>query len=269
MAYFELSRLRYARYLQSRQGSMEKTKLGSNTPYKRCPSSAPSVRSVPSVEFLGTIEHHPPYPRISWRVKYDAPAPAPVPASVSASASAPSRSPGQERWSYSPEFGLVNPDIIDRMDNVGEVPYHHEGPFDPAYAERNRCSRASPVRALSGSINETFKATPGERIAASVENNCPLDGTALYPSGHTDLRGHKYEYEEGPNMMNDYGNLCVAPAWYVSSSFLSDFVLMHLQRLTDEDFRDDPFYNSPLPEPYAFIWRVIERCRRSCRRRTN
>lgn len=211
MAYFELSRLRYARYLQSRQGSMEKTKLGSNTPYKRCPSSAPSVRSVPSVEFLGTIEHHPPYPRISWRVKYDAPAPAPVPASVSASASAPSRSPGQERWSYSPEFGLVNPDIIDRMDNVGEVPYHHEGPFDPAYAERNRCSRASPVRALSGSINETFKATPGERIAASVENNCPLDGTALYPSGHTDLRGHKYEYEEGPNMMNDYGNFVRCP----------------------------------------------------------
>lgn len=105
----------------------------------------------------------------------------------------------------------MNPDIIDELDNAALYSYHHEGPYDAVYPERNRISKHSPVEAVRDSNEAALRATPRHKIADSLSSHRPLDGTAFYPPGVTDREGHTYDYEEGSNFMNEYGNFMRLP----------------------------------------------------------
>ncbi|GAD94199.1 conserved hypothetical protein [Paecilomyces variotii No. 5] len=123
----------------------------------------------------------------------------------------------------------VRPDVIDRLDDVADIQYHHEGPYDAVYPERNRNSKRSPVEAVRESNAMTLKATPADMITDSIQRHRPLDGVAFFPPGHSDRDGHVYEYEEGPNMVGEeYGNFMRMPPGF---------------KFTEEDFKNDPFYN--------------------------
>ncbi|KAL3465304.1 hypothetical protein BJX64DRAFT_285559 [Aspergillus heterothallicus] len=137
---------------------------------------------------------------------------------------------------------LVNPDIIDRLDTTSRFSYHHEGPYDAVYPERNRTVDQSPLEALRESNAEALKATPEHKIADAIERHRPLDGVAYYPPGHTDQEGQTYDYQEGYNMMTDYGNFARFPGL----------------KFTDEDFKNDPFYNTPV-KPFAAIRNAFRR----------
>lgn len=101
----------------------------------------------------------------------------------------------------------VQPDSIDKLDNLSGVLYHHEGPYDAASSCRNRSSKHSPVEALKSSNEEILRATPHENIVDSLTKHRPLDGVAFYPPGTTDWTGRRYDYKEGHNMMTeDRGN---------------------------------------------------------------
>ncbi|KAL2802641.1 hypothetical protein BJX63DRAFT_437669 [Aspergillus granulosus] len=140
------------------------------------------------------------------------------------------------------ESQLVNPDIIDRLDTATRFSYHHEGPYDAVYPERNRTADQSPLEALRESNAEALKATPEHKIADAIERHRPLDGVAYYPPGYTDQEGQTYDYEEGYNMMTDYGNFARFPGL----------------KFTDEDFKNDPFYNTPV-KPFAAIRNIFRR----------
>jgi hypothetical protein len=101
---------------------------------------------------------------------------------------------------------LVNPDIIDQLDNVTPYSYHHEGPYDAVCAERNHVSQHSPLEALRESNEEALRATPLDKITDCLNSHRPLDGTAFFPPGHTDINGQTYDYQEGSNeVRSDYG----------------------------------------------------------------
>lgn len=100
---------------------------------------------------------------------------------------------------------FVRPDVIDRLDNSGLLHFHHEGPYDAVKPERNLITESSPIAAVQSTNSKALEATAPEKIVDSINNHMPLDGTAFYPPGTTDDFGHTYDYEEGPNMMNDYG----------------------------------------------------------------
>ncbi|KAL4883740.1 hypothetical protein BJY04DRAFT_184272 [Aspergillus karnatakaensis] len=137
---------------------------------------------------------------------------------------------------------LVTPDIIDRLDTAAVSSYHHEGPYDAVYPERNKHSTHSPLEALRESNAEALRATPHHKIADSIKRHRPLDGVAFFPPGSTDHEGQTYEYTEGWNMMNDFGNFARCPG----------------MKFTDEDFRNDPFYNTPV-KPFAPIRNAFRR----------
>jgi hypothetical protein len=116
------------------------------------------------------------------------------------------------RHHHSSRKTRVNPDIIDRLDDVSTVRYHHEGPYDAIYPERNRVSHRSPLEAVKDSNEETLRATPYYKIMDSIHRHRPLDGVAYYPPGTTDEEGQIYEYAEGDNMMTEaHGNFQRAP----------------------------------------------------------
>ncbi|PTU23907.1 hypothetical protein P175DRAFT_0427887 [Aspergillus ochraceoroseus IBT 24754] len=218
--------------------------LGTHNPYQRFLSPSPTryslghqrATSVPSVYYSGFLD--------------DSPIESPRrPREISPSYSSTS-SPRHYRGRRHPgrhtrDSQLVNPDIIDRLDTATGYQYHHEGPYDAVYPERNHDSRQSPLEALRESNAEALKATPYHKIVDSISRHRPLDGVAYYPPGHTDREGQTYEYEEGYNMMSDYGNFMRIPGL----------------RFTDEDFKNDPFYNSPHPKPFASIRRAFRRSR--------
>ncbi|KAJ5875148.1 uncharacterized protein N7473_012495 [Penicillium subrubescens] len=205
--------------------------LGSNNPYARYMSPAPSgyshskrslsetFPSVPTVSmdslwWSGSPEHQPVYPRHQRE------------------SSAPRRRRSQQR--YSRNSHLVNPDIIDELDDVTSYSYHHEGPYDAVCPERNRVSHHSPLEAVRESNEEALRATPRDKIIDCLHSHRPLDGTAYFPPGTTDRDGQTYEYEEGSNMMDEYGLFMRLPG----------------QKFTDEDFKNDPFYNRPISNPF-------------------
>jgi len=99
-----------------------------------------------------------------------------------------------------PYHSRVHPDIIDRLDDVSGLQYHHEGPYDAACAGKNQSGQSSPVAALSHSNTEILKATPPYKIDDCLHCHRPLDGVAFYPPGVTDLEGNTYDYSEGSNM---------------------------------------------------------------------
>ncbi|KAF7594968.1 hypothetical protein BBP40_007776 [Aspergillus hancockii] len=150
---------------------------------------------------------------------------------------------------YSRDSQLVNPDVIDRLDSASFVQYHHEGPYDAVYPERNLDSKVSPIEAVRRTNEEALKATPGDKIKDCFNKHRPLDGVAYYPPGSTDRGGQTYDYEEGDNMMNDYGNFTRCPG----------------MKFTDEDFKNDPFYNTPLPRPFASLRKRLSLRRRNHR----
>ncbi|KAN0072214.1 hypothetical protein V8E54_009943 [Elaphomyces granulatus] len=122
----------------------------------------------------------------------------------------------------------VRPDIIDRLDGVS-LQYHHEGPYDAVCADRNNCSKFSPVAALSDSNAEILKATPPYKIEDCLYGHHPLDGVAFYRApGVTDPEGNTYQYPEGSNMMTE------------TDTGSRD---SKLHKFTDVDFANDPFYS--------------------------
>lgn len=141
----------------------------------------------------------------------------------------------------------MDPDIIDKLDDVTAFSYHHEGPYDAVRPERNRILEQSPLEAVKDSNAEALRATPREKIIDCLNSHRPLDGTAFYPPGTTDETGHTYEYEEGANMMNDWGNFFRLPGL----------------KFTDEEFKNDPLYNRPFRSPWTH---VREKLRRRLRR---
>lgn len=138
-----------------------------------------------SLWWSGSPEHQPVYPRHQRE------------------SSAPRRRRSQQR--YSRNSHLVNPDIIDELDDVTSYSYHHEGPYDAVCPERNRVSHHSPLEAVRESNEEALRATPRDKIIDCLHSHRPLDGTAYFPPGTTDRDGQTYEYEEGSNMMDEYG----------------------------------------------------------------
>lgn len=182
--------------------------LGSNNPYARYMSPAPSAHShshshsrskrslsesfpsVPTVSmdslwWSGSPEHQPVHPRFQRE------------------SSGTQRRRSHQRYSRNSQ--LVNPDIIDELDDVTSYSYHHEGPYDAVCPERNRVSHHSPLEAVRESNEEALRATPRDKIIDCLHSHRPLDGTAYFPPGATDRDGQTYEYEEGSNMMDEYG----------------------------------------------------------------
>ncbi|EPS31549.1 hypothetical protein PDE_06504 [Penicillium oxalicum 114-2] len=135
----------------------------------------------------------------------------------------------------------VQPDLIDRLDDASFYAYHHEGPFDAASPDRNRVNKNSPIEAVKDSIEEALRATPRDKIIDTIQSHRPLDGVAFYPPGTTDREGQTYQYEEGSNMMDEYGLFMRTPG----------------KKFTDEDFKDDPFYNQPHPNYLSNLKRKI------------
>lgn len=80
--------------------------------------------------------------------------------------------------------------------------YHHEGPYDAVYPERNICRDSSPLEAVKDSNEEALRATPLHKIIDSVTHHRPLDGVAFYPPGMTDPEGQTYNYAESSNVMS-------------------------------------------------------------------
>lgn len=117
----------------------------------------------------------------------------------------------------------VNPDIIDQLDSASTLQYHHEGPYDAVYPERNVYSQRSPLEAVKDSNEEALRATPMYKIMDSVYRHRPLDGVAYYPSGMTDPEGQTYSYTEGDNMMTKSHGLFPKPFGEVSLLEVSNF----------------------------------------------
>jgi len=179
------------------------TNMGSNNPYARYISPSPSysrrsrsesLNSAPSIWYSGAPEHYPVEPR--RKREHSAP---------------------RRRTKYPRHSQLVQPDIIDRLDDVTNFSYHHEGPYDAARPERNRYVQSSPLEAVKESNAEALRATPHHKIADALNSHRPLDGVAFYPPGTTDRNGQEYSYEEGSNMMNDFsGNFMRIPGMVCS-----------------------------------------------------
>ncbi|KAJ5936657.1 hypothetical protein N7466_003107, partial [Penicillium verhagenii] len=219
----------------------------SNNPYARYMSPAPTysqprsttssspARSVPSVWWTGP-EHHPvEQPKRHQRS---------TSLNINTNTTIPRRS---RSGRYSRNSMFVNPDIIDELDDITIYSYHHEGPYDAVRPERNR-GQHSPLDAVRESNEEALRATPKDKIMDSLRGHRPLDGTAFFPPGTTDPNGQSYMYEEGSNMMNEYGNFMRLPG----------------KKFTDEDFKDDPFYNRPLTNPFMQLKKKL-----SLRRKKN
>lgn len=182
---------------------------GSNNPYSHYSASpTPSMyslrrqrsTSVPSVHYSGIPEHYPVESkrRLTGSHRHH-------------------RRGSRQHSSYPLDSQRVHPDIIDLLDDAGLSNYHHEGPYDAVYPERNRVSEKSPVDALKESNEEALKATPQHKIDDCLDSHRPLDGVAFFPPGSTDREGHTYEYEEGVNMMNEYGNFMRCPGLVCSA----------------------------------------------------
>lgn len=181
--------------------------LGSNNPYQRFLSPSPTRSSM----------------------SYRRSSPIPPPDYDDIMYEAPHHRRGRRRSGQKLRHSqIVSPDIIDRLDSAALFSYHHEGPYDAVYPERNRITRESPIEALRESNAEALRATPHHKIADSVNRQRPLDGVAYFPPGHTDPEGQTYDYEEGYNLMNDAGNFT---RFFVSPSQFNP-CLISKQRLT-------------------------------------
>ncbi|KAJ5085344.1 hypothetical protein N7532_010115 [Penicillium argentinense] len=235
--------------------------FSSNNPY-RFSSPAPSAlsssrrsiaESIPSLyipRWTGSTEHYPPEPR-----RRDS------------TSSLPRRR--STHRTYSRHSQLVNPDIIDELDDVMAYSYHHEGPYDAVCPERNRISQHSPLEAVRESNEEALRATPRDKIIDSLHSHRPLDGTAFFPPGTTDINGQTYQYEEGSNMMNDFGNFMRLPGMVSTNLVLCGVRRSNIaKKFTDEDFKNDPFYNRPISNPFTSLRKKLSLKRNFKKRRS-
>lgn len=190
---------------QYNQTSSRQTSFSSNNPYARYMSPSPSEHKPSRRSFSESVSSGPTIP--FWLS--GAPEHYPVEPKRRRDSSVPQRSRSQRI--YSRDSQLVNPDIIDQLDNVTAYSYHHEGPYDAVCPERNRVSQNSPLEAVRESNEEALRATPRDKIIDCLNSHRPLDGTAFFPPGTTDRNGQTYDYEEGSNMMNDFGNFMRLP----------------------------------------------------------
>ena len=124
---------------------------------------------------------------------------------------------------------LVGPDTIDSLDTTGGV-HHHAGPYDATYLARNTSFLNSPVEAVSGTNEETLKATPREKVLDSVTKHRPLDGVAVVPSGMTDRSGNTLQYEEGSDLMVEAGYKRWPGVVKPSTSMLTTNVMLTVSR---------------------------------------
>lgn len=164
----------------------------------------------------------------------------------------------------------MNPDIIDQLDDVTAYSYHHEGPYDAVCPERNRVSQHSPLEAVKESNEEALRATPHDKIIDCLNSHRPLDGTAFFPPGTTDRNGQTYEYEEGSNMMNDFGNFMRLPGKVSILTYPINETKTCIdlaQKFTDDDFKNDPFYTRPISNPFTQLRKKLS-LRRNKKRRT-
>lgn len=186
--------------------------FSSNNPYARfsSPSPAPSysrrpasIASYDSIQFPWAQEYHHQDRNYNRESHYDR--------ERERKRSSTSSIPRRRSHRYPRTSQLVNPDIIDQLDDVTNYSYHHEGPYDAVRPERNRVSQHSPLEAVRESNEEALRATPHDKIIDCLNSHRPLDGVAYFPPGTTDRDGQLYSYEEGSNMMNDYGNFMRLP----------------------------------------------------------
>lgn len=194
------------------QPSSRRTSFSSNNPYARFMSSS-SVYTPSRRSFSESVSSGPTFP---WWWS-GAPEHHPVEPKRRRDSSIPQRSRSQRI--YSRDSQLVNPDIIDELDDVAFYSYHHEGPYDAVCPERNRVSQHSPLEAVRESNEEALRATPHDKIIDCLNSHRPLDGTAFFPPGTTDRNGQTYDYEEGSNMMNEYDLLFMRLPGKVSTTY--------------------------------------------------
>lgn len=187
------------------QPSSRRTSFSSNNPYARFMSPAPSVYTSSRRSFSESVSSGLTNP-FWWSGATEH---FPVEPKQRRDSSVPQRSRSHRIYPHKSQ--LVNPDIIDQLDNVGFYSYHHEGPYDAVCPERNLVSQHSPLEAVKESNEEALRATPPEKIIDCLDSHRPLDGTAFFPPGTVDRNGQAYNYEEGSNMMNDYGNFMRFP----------------------------------------------------------
>lgn len=185
--------------------SSRPTSFSSNNPYARFVSSTSSMYTSSRRSLSESISNGPTLP-FWWSGTSEH---SPVDSKRRRNSSVPQRR-GSQRI-YPQDSQLVNPDIIDHLDNVGFSSYHHEGPYDAVCPERNRVSKHSPLEAVKESNEEALKATPRDKIMDCLNSHRPLDGTAFFEPGTTDRNGQFYDYEEGSNMMDDYGHFMRLP----------------------------------------------------------
>lgn len=243
---------------RDRRSSMGSS-VGSNNPYARFMTSSPSYYSRRS-----TSESLPP----AWRSDLPQQHPA-EPRRKRDSHSSHRRSFHHEPSHYKRNSLIVKPDLIDQLDNVTAYSYHHEGPYDAARPERNRVSSLSPLEAVKESNEEALRATPRDKIVDCLHSHRPLDGTAFFAPGTTDRNGQVYDYEEGSNMMNEYGNFMRLPgkvSSYGPKTSRAELTLM--QKFTEEDFKNDPFYSRPISNPFTELRRRFSLRRQKKRRST-
>lgn len=98
---------------------------------------------------------------------------------------------------------IPGPDIIDRLGNVLDTPFHHDGPYEATLASRQVRGYA-PVDAVRESNLAALRATPRANIIDSLERHYPLQGTAMIPPGHEGPGGEiMSDYEEYDVMTRD------------------------------------------------------------------
>lgn len=94
-------------------------------------------------------------------------------------------------------------DLLDHTGPVPEVPYHHDGPYDPTMKSRNVNKKYSPVEAVKDTNMEALKATPAEYLKDALDKHVPLQGIAVVPPGKKDMSGRKMKYNEGADLMRE------------------------------------------------------------------
>lgn len=144
---------------------------------------------------------------------------------------------------------VISPDIIDRLDDILRYPYHHEGPYDPVYSERNCSKSTSPLEALAYSNGQALIATPPEKVRDCLDKHHPLDGVAFYPAGKADPTGHTYLYDEAVASILNGCLLGNVPVSFHLRDCISSGLIEQCSKFTDEDFLNDPFYILPHPRP--------------------
>ncbi|KAK9480326.1 hypothetical protein V1514DRAFT_326078 [Lipomyces japonicus] len=89
---------------------------------------------------------------------------------------------GRHNCSHCKPLGDVSTDVIDRLDQSHNNPYHHEGPFDAALPSRNKGPNA-PLDAVARTNLLAMAAIAPGSLADAINNHNPIDNVAVFKSG--------------------------------------------------------------------------------------